>query len=50
MGFAAIEKSARYFLLGAVIVFPVWFIMRVLKVMGRGSSEVLDPTSRNREA
>jgi hypothetical protein len=50
MGFAAIERSARYFLLGAVIVFPVWFIMRVLKVMGRNSSEVLDPSSRNREA
>ncbi len=50
MGFAAIEKSARYFLLGAVIVFPVWFVMRLLKVMGRGSSEVLDPNSRNREA
>jgi hypothetical protein len=50
MGFAAIEKSARYFLLGAVIVFPVWFVMRLLRVMGRGSSEVLDPNSRNREA
>ena len=51
MGFAAVEKAAHYFLLGAVIVFPVWLVMRVLKVMGRGSgSEVLDPSSRNREA
>ncbi len=50
MGFTAIEKAARYFLLGAVIVFPVWVVMRLLKVMGRGSTEVLDPSSRNREA
>jgi hypothetical protein len=51
MGFAAIEKSLRYFLLGAVIVFPVWIVVRVLKVMGRTSgSEILDPGSRNREA
>jgi hypothetical protein len=49
MGFTAIEKAARYFLLGAVIVFPVWLVMRLLKVMGRGSTEVLDG-SRNREA
>jgi hypothetical protein len=51
MGFAAIEKSLRYFVLGAVIVFPVWIVVRVLKVMGRTSgSEILDPGSRNRQA
>lgn len=51
MGFAAIEKSLRYFLLGAVIVFPVWLVMRVFKLMGRTSgSNVLDARSRNREA
>jgi hypothetical protein len=49
MGFTAIEKAGRYSLLGAVIVFPVWFVMRLLKVMGRSSTEVLDG-SRNREA
>jgi Domain of unknown function (DUF6460) len=49
MGFTAIEKAGRYFLLGAVIVFPVWFVMRLLKVMGRSSTAVLDG-SRNREA
>ncbi|MGZ8401163.1 MAG: DUF6460 domain-containing protein [Methyloceanibacter sp.] len=50
MGFVAVEKALRYFLLGAVIVFPVWLVMRVLKVMGRSSgTEVLDPSSRNRE-
>jgi hypothetical protein len=50
MGFAAIEKAFRYFLLGAVIVFPVWLVMRLLKWAGRGSSDLVDPASRNREA
>ena len=51
MGFAAIEKSLRYFLLGAVMVFPVWIVVRVFKLMGRTSgSAILDPRSRNREA
>ena len=35
MGFGTIEWAFRYFLLGAVIVFPVWFLMRLLRV-GRG--------------
>jgi hypothetical protein len=49
MGFAAVEKAIRYFLLGAVIVFPVWLIARLLKMFGRESNgEVVDP--RNREA
>ena len=51
MGFAAVEKALRYFLLGAVIVFPVWLVMRVLKVVGRGgSTDVVDVSSRKREA
>ncbi|MGD0530797.1 MAG: DUF6460 domain-containing protein [Methyloceanibacter sp.] len=51
MGFAAVEKAMRYFLLGAVIVFPVWLIARVLKLVGHGSrSDVLGANSRNREA
>jgi hypothetical protein len=51
MGFAAIEKSLRYFLLGAVIVFPVWLVMRVFKLMGRTTgNDVLDTSSRKREA
>jgi hypothetical protein len=51
MGFAAVEKVFRYFLLGAVIVFPVWLVVRVLKSLGRSSgSDVLDAPSRNREA
>lgn len=35
MGFAAIEKGFRYFLLGAVIVFPIWIVMRVFRLFGR---------------
>jgi len=51
MGFAAVEKAARYFLLGAVIVFPVWLIARVLKLVGRGGrTSLVDANSRNREA
>ena len=51
MGFAAVEKAFRYFLLGAVIVFPVWLVMRVLKIAGRPSSgDLVEPSSRNREA
>jgi hypothetical protein len=51
MGFAAVEKAGRYFLLGAVIVFPIWLFARLLKLMGRGSRvDLLDPNSRNREA
>jgi hypothetical protein len=37
MGFDTVEWIFRYFLLGAVVVIPVWLIMRVLK-MGRGAS------------
>ena len=51
MGFAAVEKAFRYFLLGAVIVFPVGLVTRLLKSLGRGSSlDLVDPSSRNREA
>jgi hypothetical protein len=49
MGFEVVEKAMRYFLLGAVIVFPIWLIARLFKLMGRGSSsDVAD--SRNRGA
>ena len=37
LGWTAVEKAGRYFLLGAVIVFPVWFIARLLKMLGRGA-------------
>jgi Domain of unknown function (DUF6460) len=51
MGFAAIEKTFRYFLLGAVIVFPVWLITRLLKMAGRaGSGSLVDSSQGKREA
>lgn len=34
MGFETVEWVFRYFLLGAVVVVPIWLIMRVLR-MGR---------------
>jgi hypothetical protein len=34
MGFDAVAWLWRYFLLGAVIVIPVWFIMRLLRAPG----------------
>jgi hypothetical protein len=37
MGFDAIEWIFRYFLLGAVIVVPIWFITRLWKTMSRPS-------------
>jgi cell division protein FtsL len=51
MGFTAVEKAFRYFLLGAVIVFPVWVVMRVLKVLGREpAGQMAETHTRNREA
>jgi len=42
MGFATIEKGFRYFLLGAVIVFPIWFLMRVFKVLSHNDDAPSD--------
>jgi Domain of unknown function (DUF6460) len=51
MGFAAIEKGFRYFLLGAVIVFPVWLVMRAFKLLGRDEpTEVVETGHPKREA
>ena len=50
MGFAAVEKSLRYFLLGAVIVFPIWIVMRVFKLLGReADTQVAEAPAPNRE-
>ena len=35
MGFHWVEWLFRYFLLGAVIVFPIWLIARLLGVFGK---------------
>lgn len=37
MGFDAIDTIIRYFMLGAVIVIPLWLLSRLLKVGGRGA-------------
>ena len=51
MGFAAIEKGFRYFLLGAVIVFPVWVVMRVFRLFGReNGAEMAETGPPKREA
>ncbi len=51
LGWTAVEKAGRYFLLGAVIVFPVWFVARLVKTLGRGSrSDLVDVNSRNRQS
>lgn len=52
MGFAAVEKGLRYFLLGAVIVFPIWFIARLIKLMGgrEEGRELVDANSRKGQA
>jgi hypothetical protein len=33
-GFGWIETAFRYFLLGAVIVIPIWIVLRLLKIVG----------------
>lgn len=45
MGFDAIEWVLRYFLLGAVVVFPVWLISRIIKTAGRsGDTNSIHPS------
>ncbi|MGE0626411.1 MAG: DUF6460 domain-containing protein [Hyphomicrobiaceae bacterium] len=36
MGFSWIEWLFRFFLLGAVVVFPIWLIVRLLGMLGGG--------------
>ena len=50
LGFEAVERAFRYFLLGAVIVFPIWLIVRLFKFAGRTGSDLVDPASRNSDA
>ena len=44
MGFDAFRWLWRYFLLGAVIVIPIWIIMRVVNAPG----EITHPSPRKR--
>ena len=36
LGFDAIESLLRYFLLGAIVVVPLWLLSRVLSLFGSG--------------
>lgn len=38
MGFDAIREALTYFLLGAMVVFPVWLLLRALKLFGGSRS------------
>jgi hypothetical protein len=42
LGFSSVEWIVRYFLLGAVIVFPIWLISRLLK-LGRHERTMAPP-------
>jgi hypothetical protein len=39
LGFRSIDWLIQYFLLGALIVFPIWFIARLLGVLGGKSGD-----------
>ena len=39
MGFGAIDWSARYFLLGAVVVVPIWLAIRLWDVLMEGKKK-----------
>jgi hypothetical protein len=39
LGFGAVEWAFQYFLIGAVIVFPIWFVARLLGLLGRRRSD-----------
>ena len=47
MGFDALRWLWRYFLLGAVIVIPIWFVMRIGKVSQEKQSKTSSPSETN---
>ncbi len=48
MGFDALEWAATYFILGALIVVPVWFLGRLWKTLGSGHSRNGAPRADDR--
>ena len=34
LGWTAVEKAGRYFLLGAIIVVPIWLVVRLMRAPG----------------
>jgi hypothetical protein len=39
VGFDAFEWLLKYFLLGAVVVFPIWLVVRLVRAFGRRSDD-----------
>lgn len=39
MGFSALDGVWRYFLLGAIVVLPVWLVIRLLNMLGGRSRD-----------
>jgi len=46
LGFDAVEWVFRYFLLGAVLVFPIWFVARLWKSVSKPSGSA-SPSRRD---
>lgn len=49
LGFASIEWLVRYFLLGAIIVFPIWLVQRLFRASSRGGRPPSEYRSTSRE-
>lgn len=47
MGFDALRWLWRYFLLGAVIVVPIWLVMRIVKAPHEQQTKVSSPSETN---
>jgi hypothetical protein len=47
MGFDALRWLWRYFLLGAVVVIPIWLVMRIGKVSQEKQSKTSSPSETN---
>ena len=50
MGFGAFEWALQYFLIGAIVVIPIWILARMFKVFGGSRTDQLQgdkPVARN---
>jgi|BarGraIncu00222A_1022003.scaffolds.fasta_scaffold07703_4 hypothetical protein len=47
MGFDALRWLWRYFLLGAVIVIPIWLVMRIVKTSQEKQAKTSSPSETN---
>ena len=47
MGFDALRWLWRYFLLGAVIVIPIWLVMRIVKTSQKKQAKTSSPSETN---